>query len=121
MLLWCSVILMDAQNIIIYNTADGWVKVVIKAKDDQVHMNQNQLAELFATFIPNFNIHIGNMLNEGELQSNSVVKDYLITTADGKPYNVKFYALDIIYGGIILFFVCMNTLRRKHNLLSYDE
>ncbi len=30
------------------------------------------------------------------MQADSVVKYYLITTTDGKQYNVKFYSLDMI-------------------------
>ncbi|RHO72950.1 hydroxyacid dehydrogenase [Parabacteroides sp. AF48-14] len=87
---------MDEQNIIIYNTIDGKAKVTLMAKDGQVWMNQGQLAELFATSVPNINIHIGNILQDRELASESVIKDYLITAADGKQYNVKFYSLDMI-------------------------
>lgn len=87
---------MDEQNIIIYNTADGKVKVALMAKDGQVWMNQNQLAELFATSVPNISMHIANILNDNELVRDSVIKDYLITAADGKEYNVKFYSLDMI-------------------------
>ena len=91
-----SIANMDEQNIIIYNTDDGKVKVALMAKDGQVWMNQNQLAELFATSIPNISIHITNILKDKELDVNSVIKDYLITAADGKDYNVKFYSLDMI-------------------------
>lgn len=87
---------MDEQNIIIYNTIDGKAKVTLMAKDGQVWMNQGQLAELFATSVPNINIHIGNILQDRELIAESVIKDYLITAADGKQYNVKFYSLDMI-------------------------
>lgn len=87
---------MDEQNIIIYNTVDGKAKVTLMAKDGQVWMNQGQLAELFATSVPNINIHIGNILQDRELVAESVIKDYLITAADGKQYNVKFYSLDMI-------------------------
>lgn len=87
---------MDEQNIIIYNTVDGKAKVTLMAKDGQVWMNQGQLAELFATSVPNINIHIGNILQDRELIAESVIKDYLITAADGKQYNVKFYSLDMI-------------------------
>ncbi|HAG08455.1 MAG TPA: hydroxyacid dehydrogenase [Desulfotomaculum sp.] len=59
-------------------------------------MNQNQIAELFDTSVPNISMHISNILKEGELEPNSVVKDYLTTVADGKQYNVTFYALDMI-------------------------
>lgn len=41
-------------------------------------------------------MHISNILKEGELQLDSVVKNYLTTAADGKQYNVTFYSLDII-------------------------
>lgn len=87
---------MDEQNIIIYNTIDGKAKVTLMAKDGHVWMNQGQLAELFATSVPNINIHIGNILQDRELVAESVIKDYLITAADGKQYNVKFYSLDMI-------------------------
>jgi hypothetical protein len=59
-------------------------------------MNQNQIAELFDTSVPNISMHISNILKEHELEFNSVVKDYLTTAADGKQYNVTFYSLDMI-------------------------
>ncbi|MDO9510263.1 MAG: virulence RhuM family protein [Bacteroidales bacterium] len=86
----------NQQNIIIYETADGKASVALYAKDGNIWMNQNQLAELFATSVPNISMHISNILKEGELEQNSVVKDYLTTAADGKEYNVTFYSLDII-------------------------
>jgi len=86
----------NQQNIIIYKTADGKASVALYAKDGNIWMNQNQLAELFATSVPNISMHISNILKEGELEQNSVIKDYLTTAADGKEYNVTFYSLDMI-------------------------
>ncbi len=86
----------QGQNIIIYNTADGKASVKLYAKDGSVWMNQNQLAELFDTSKPNVSMHISNILEEKELDKNSVVKDYLTTASDGKEYNVTFYALDMV-------------------------
>ncbi|MEA3436041.1 MAG: RhuM family protein, partial [Thermodesulfobacteriota bacterium] len=86
----------DKQNIIIYNTPDGKASVSMYAKDGMVWMNQNQLAELFDTSIPNISMHISNILKEGELEENSVIKNYLTTASDGKKYNVTFYSLDVI-------------------------
>ena len=86
----------DQQSIIIYNTADGHAAVSLFARDGNVWMNQSQLAELFATSIPNISTHIAKLLKEKELEQNSVVKDYLTTASDGKQYNVTFYALDMI-------------------------
>ena len=50
-------------------------------------------AELFGTTVANANIHIRNILKEGELQVDSVIKESLITTADGKRYRTKLYRL----------------------------
>lgn len=86
----------ENQHIIIYNTSDGKASVSLYAKDGQVWMNQNQLAELFDTSVPNISMHISNILKDGELEQNSVIKDYLSTASDGKDYNVIFYSLDMI-------------------------
>ena len=76
-----------SQNIIIYNTVDGKTSVSLLAKNGTVWMNQMQIAELFATSIPNISMHITNIFKENELDKNSVVKDYLTTARDGKDYN----------------------------------
>ncbi len=86
----------DSSNILIYQTEDGKASVSLMAKDGSIWMNQNQLAELFDTSVANISMHITNILKEKELTDNSVVKDYLTTAADGKNYNVTFYALEMI-------------------------
>ena len=86
----------NQQNIIIYNTKDGKASVSLYAKDGMVWMNQNQIAQLFDTSKQNIGQHISNILKEGELEEISVVKNYFTTAADGKEYNVGFYALDMI-------------------------
>ncbi len=87
---------MEQNNIIIYATEDGKAKVVLYAKDGNVWMNQSQIAELFDTSVANISIHISKILKDNELGENSVIKNYLITAADGKNYNVTFYSLDMI-------------------------
>ncbi len=86
----------DKQNVIIYNTADGKASVSLYAKEGMVWMNQNQLAKLFDTSVPNISIHVSNILKENELDRLSVIKDYLTTAPDGKEYNVTFYSLEMI-------------------------
>jgi len=83
-------------NIIIYNTIDGKASVALYAKDGKIWLNQQQMAELFATSKPNVSMHIANILKEKELNKESVVKDFLTTAADGKNYNVVFYSLEMI-------------------------
>ena len=87
---------MEENNIIIYNTDDGKAKVVLYAKDGNIWMNQNQLAELFDTSKQNIGQHIANILSDNELSENSVVKNYFTTASDGKDYTVTFYSLDMI-------------------------
>ena len=91
----------NESNIIIYNTLDGKASVTLYAKDGSVWMNQNQLAELFDTSVPNISMHTSNILKEKELDADSVIKFYLTTASDGKQYNVAFYSLDMILGQIV--------------------
>jgi hypothetical protein len=81
------------SQLIIYNTTDGKASVTLYARDGMVWMNQSQLAELFDTSVPNISMHISNILKEGELMADSVIKDYLTTASDGKEYNVAFFEL----------------------------
>ena len=86
----------DRPDIIIYHSADGRASVTLLAKDHNVWLNQQQMAELFATSKPNISMHIANILKEKELNKDSVVKDFLTTASDGKNYNVAFYSLEMI-------------------------
>jgi len=88
---------MDAeQNLIIYNTPDGKTSVALMAKDGNIWLNQQMIAELFATSKPNVSMHIANILKDNELNKNSVVKDFLTTASDGKQYKVSYYSLEMI-------------------------
>ena len=84
------------DKIIIYNTADGETSVALYEKNGDVWMNQNQIAKLFDTSIPNISMHIKNISEDWEVSQNSVVKDYLTTASDGKDYQVTFYSLKMI-------------------------
>ena len=86
----------EQQNIIIYRTVDGRSSVALYAKDGKIWLNQQQMAELFATSKQTISHHIINILKERELNEFSVVKQYLTTAADGKNYNVVFYSLEMI-------------------------
>ena len=60
---------MEKEDIIIYNAEDGKTSVSLMAKDGNVWMNQNQLAELFATSKQNISLHVINILKENEIHS----------------------------------------------------
>jgi len=72
------------------------VNYILFAKDGKIWLNQQQMAELFATSKQLISYHIINILKEKELEEISVVKQYLTTAADGKNYNVVFYSLEEI-------------------------
>lgn len=55
---------MENNIIIIYNTEDGNTSIALYARDGDIWMNQNQIAELFETSIPNISLHIKNLLEE---------------------------------------------------------
>lgn len=84
------------NELIIYNTDDGKADVKLYSRDGVIWMNQQQMALLFDTSKPNISMHIANVLQDKELDEISVVKDYLTTAADGKNYNVTYYALPMV-------------------------
>ena len=84
------------QDIIIYKTNDNKVKIALYAKDGSIWLNQNQLADLFDTSKQSIGQHIINILNDKELNKDSVVKKFFTTASDGKNYEVTFYSLDMI-------------------------
>ena len=77
------------SDLIIYNTDDSKSQVALLVVENEACLPQNQLAELFDTSVQNIALHIKNILEDNELDKNSVIKDYLITAKDGKQYQVK--------------------------------
>lgn len=63
--------------------------------EDSVWLSQKLMAELFGTTRNNITMHLTNILEE-ELKENSVHKEFLHTTEDGKNYKTKYYNLDAI-------------------------
>jgi len=84
------------SQIIIYKTDDGKTKIDVRFENETVWLTQNALADLFQTTKQNISQHIKNIFKEGELQPNSVVKDFLTTALDGKNYDTNYYNLDLI-------------------------
>ena len=86
-------------ELVLYATDDGSARFYLRAEGGTVWLTQLELAELFQTSIPNVNIHIKNVLAEGELQSEATIKDNLIVQTEGKRQikrSVKRYSLDMI-------------------------
>ena len=84
------------SEIIIYNTDDGAADVKLYSKDGVIWMNQQQMGELYQTAKSTLSEHIKNILQDGELVENSVVRNFRTTATDGKNYNVTYYALPMV-------------------------
>ena len=88
--------LLENSNFIMYTTDDGQVEIEVRLEDENVWLTQKAMAELFDTTKQNISLHINNIFEENELNSDSVVKFSLTTAQDGKNYKTKYYNLDLI-------------------------
>jgi len=87
------------SQIIIYQTESGETKLDVRFQDETVWLTQKLMAELFQTSVPNINIHLKNIFEEGELDENRTIKDFLIVQKEGSrevKRNQVFYNLDAI-------------------------
>ena len=84
------------SELILYRTEDGKAEVRLRAEDGSIWLAQGEIAELFATTKQNVSLHAANILKEGELTEESVVKESLTTATDGKRYRTKLYRLEMI-------------------------
>lgn len=85
-----------SQEMIIYQTDDGAVKIDVRLANETVWLSLDMMAELFQRDKSTISRHIKNIFSEGELSPDSVVANYATTAADGKTYQVTYYNLDII-------------------------
>ena len=84
------------NNILIYASNDGNIKVDVNIQNEDIWMSQDVMANLYDTTKNNISMHLKNIFDEGELEKDSVVKKFLTTASDGKKYNVLHYNLDAI-------------------------
>ncbi|MGA2440573.1 MAG: virulence RhuM family protein [Tepidisphaeraceae bacterium] len=90
---------MAESQILLYQTEDKKTQIEVKLEAETVWLSQKQMADLFQTTIPNINLHIKNVYDEGELSKEGTIKDYLIVqTEGGRQINrsVSHYTLDLI-------------------------
>jgi hypothetical protein len=87
---------MKKNEIVLFETKDKSKLLSVQMDGNTVWLSQAQMAELFDTTKQNVSLHANNCFKEGELDRNSVVKDFLTTATDGKQYKTKHYNLDVI-------------------------
>lgn len=84
------------DNMLIYQSADGKIKIDVRFERETVWLSLDQMATLFGRDKSTISRHVKNIFEEGELQTHSVVANYATTAADGKTYQVDYYNLDVI-------------------------
>ncbi|MBR3010295.1 MAG: hypothetical protein IKH91_05690 [Prevotella sp.] len=84
----------EKGEIVLYQPSES-VRLEVRIQDETVWLTQQQMAELFLTTKQNVSLHINNIFREGELEMFSVVKESLLTAADGKKTHTALYHLSI--------------------------
>lgn len=90
------------DEMLIYQSQDGTIKVDVLFQDETVWLNQEQMAMLFGKGRTTINEHIHNVFEEGELQEEVVCRKFRHTTQHGaiegllQTREVKYYNLDVI-------------------------
>lgn len=79
---------MKPSDILIYQAPDGRIKLDVRLEDETVWLTQAHLCKLFQKSKATISERIRNVFMEGELNENSVVRNFRTTAADGKTYNV---------------------------------
>ena len=87
---------MDKGQFLLYQTPDGDSQIEVKLQNDTVWLSLDQMAELFQRNKSTISRHIKNVLEDGELDADSVVANFATTATDGKNYSVAYYNLDMI-------------------------
>ena len=87
---------MDKGQFLLYQTPDGDSQIEVKLQNDTVWLSLDQMAELFQRNKSTISRHIKNVLEDGELEEDSVVAKFATTATDGKKYSVAYYNLDMI-------------------------
>ena len=89
----------NSSQLIIYQTESGETRLEVRLENETVWLTQKLMAELFQTTVPNINMHLKNVFEEGELNVAATVKDFLIVRMEGNrevSRTIEYYNLDAI-------------------------
>jgi len=71
------------SEILIYQNPNGNIKIDVRLEEETVWLTQKLMAELFQTTVPNINMHLKSIYEEGELEEKATIKDFLIVQKEG--------------------------------------
>jgi len=84
------------SNFVIFQTESGKVNIDVYFQDETLWLTQKLIAELFEKGRSTITEHLKKIFAEGELDENSVCRDFRHTAEDGKKYTTKYYNLRAI-------------------------
>lgn len=87
---------MSNSQIIIYQTANGQTKLEVRLENETVWLTQKAMADLFQTTVPNINMHLKNIFEEGELDQMATIKDFLIVQKESERIRIMDLCFAII-------------------------
>ena len=70
--------------------------IEMRYEDENIWLTQKMMATLYDVGVNTINYHIKKVLEDSELQENSVIRKFRITAIDGKSYNTNHYSLEMI-------------------------
>ncbi|HED14320.1 MAG TPA: cell filamentation protein Fic, partial [Gammaproteobacteria bacterium] len=93
-----SIVRSSAAEYLTFVAAGGSseTSVEMRYEDENIWLTQKMMASLYDVSVPAINQHLKRIFADNELEESSVIKQYLITAADGKNYNTKHYSLQAI-------------------------
>ncbi len=86
----------ELTEFLLFSTPNGNEKVEVFLHNETIWLPQKRIAELFGKGRSTITEHLQNIFKNGELDENSVRRDFRHTGSDGKDYITKFYNLDAI-------------------------
>jgi hypothetical protein len=87
---------MEQNNILLYTTTSGDVKVEVHIENETVWLTQKAIASLFGVQRPAITKHLKNIFESKELDEKAVCSILEHTAEDGKTYQTQYYNLDAI-------------------------
>ncbi len=71
-------------------------QVEMRYEDENIWLTQRLMAQLYDINVRTINYHIKKILQDSELQDDSVIRNFRITATDGKSYDTLHYSLEMI-------------------------
>ena len=87
------------SEMLLYQTADGELKIQVHLERDTVWLTQADMVELFQSSKSNISEHIKNIFEEGELSPDSTVRNFRTVRLEGSRQvsrDIEHYNLDVI-------------------------